>query len=551
MPRPDSQRIAARPTVKQATGPSVGYEVHANPLSQLVVPGQDHELNGLLSGLATINPRVAQFLDQKQEEDISAGSAARAKGQAADESQNAAWQRGYVRMDGTTKGLQDREGVREHYETKFNKDESSPEQLESFIAQTLQDRTKGSNDKDFIDGYNKAVTPELLKIRAEYFDHHRKAVVAKTEANGTFLLQTGFAEAAAKGVPVDDAFIESARKQLGTMGISGTRFNELMFSAAKRIGDEGNASIFDMFKRDRPDGQKGMYFIPAMKEKIDAAQIHAQNVFLANHSRAEATAKRVREDKQDVALLEVFLTEDPKTASALFDKHKQNGLFTRASEVTKYEALLSTHVKREARPAQEEQENTLMVGVYEGSVGVKEVLNADVTPGQKRRLLTQINQVKNEARQAAAANRAADAAGRAADAAARAAGKAVYTSPQYVSGKSYISGALASTPSPLDVMGVGTTFERQQRASALLEFAERVEGVKDPAEIQGIRENIVQRKLKERATATDADKNRVNAGLTRYRSIKDVSEAHRTGGVSGDDALLYARMFKERANQTK
>lgn len=91
-----------------------------------------------------------------------------------------------------------------------------------------------------------------------------------------------------KGEVIPDEVIESHRQHLRNLGVSGSRFNDLLFSVLKPIGDEGNYAIFDILKRAKPDGIPGMYFIPGWREKIDQAQIHSQHVFLQKRREAEA-----------------------------------------------------------------------------------------------------------------------------------------------------------------------------------------------------------------------------------------------------------------------
>ena len=84
---------------------------------------------------------------------------------------------------------------------------------------------------------------------------------------------------AERGEAIPDKGIDQIRGELReSFKVSGTRFNDLLFTAIKRIGDEGNPRIYEFFKKRRPDGTPGMYFIPAWKEKIGQAQRHARKV---------------------------------------------------------------------------------------------------------------------------------------------------------------------------------------------------------------------------------------------------------------------------------
>lgn len=539
MTRPDSQRISGRPAVA-ASKITVGYEVHAKPVDQTVMPAPDYEMEGLISGLAAINPKLARYTTAMDNQEELEGDAARAKGEDKDDTKSRAWARGYMRMDGATKALQDRSAILSRYETEFDKDASSPEQLEAFIAKVVGEQTKGSQDPSFLEGYNKNLVPQLEKIRAGFFDHHRKAVVERTEANGTFLLEQGIRERAGKGLPLDDAFLEGARTTLNKVGVTNSRFNDIVFSAAKRLGDEGNFAIYDAFKRDRPDGTKGMYFIPAWKEKIDAAQIHAQNVFLTNTAKAAEAAKKAREEKQDTALFSVFdkaFNGDVAGARTEFDQLRTSGLFTRAADLIKWETHLGTTMNKEARGDQLVTENNLLSSIYQGKAGIRQVLEADLAPKQKKSLLSEVRRVQTENR-TLAAQQERD-------------GKAIYRTPQFTAGESYIRGQLASTPSVIDINGVGSAFDRSQRAAAILEYTERASNVKSAGELPVIRDDIVKRYQERKAKWNDDQKEKMTAGRTRYSNMAEVATAYRAGGMTFDEALYYEQAFLSKQPQKK
>ncbi len=100
---------------------------------------------------------------------------------------------------------------------------------------------------------------------------------------------------AGNGEPIPDGVLDTQRKNIKDVyGISGTRFNDLLFASMKCIGDEGNYSIYDTLKKPKPDGTPGMYNIPEWKQKIDAAQIYSQDIFLAKRTTADAALKKER-----------------------------------------------------------------------------------------------------------------------------------------------------------------------------------------------------------------------------------------------------------------
>ena len=82
-----------------------------------------------------------------------------------------------------------------------------------------------------------------------------------------------------RGEAIPDEGIDQIRGELRESSrVSGTRFNDLLFAAIKRIGDGGNPRVYEFFKKRRPDGTPGMYFIPAWKEKIGQAQRYARKM---------------------------------------------------------------------------------------------------------------------------------------------------------------------------------------------------------------------------------------------------------------------------------
>lgn len=107
------------------------------------------------------------------------------------------------------------------------------------------------------------------------------------EADALMRLDESLRRFVERGEVIPDEVLESHRKHLRNLGVSGSRFNELLFSVLKPIGDGGNYAIYDILKRSKPDGTPGMHSIRGWRERIDQAQIHAQNVFLQKRGQAE------------------------------------------------------------------------------------------------------------------------------------------------------------------------------------------------------------------------------------------------------------------------
>jgi len=335
---------------------------------------------------------------------------------------------------------------------------------------------------------------------------------------------------------VDD--LEAARKDLNTnFGVSNARFNELSFTALDNLGKQGNYAVYDALREKKPDGTPGMYNIPAWKARIDAAQIHSQNVYLSKRSAADAALKKEREDHQDTALYGVFLKmdTDPAAAKVEYSKLRSEGLFSRASDIIDWDRKFNDASKRDASAAQQDLEVSLQQGIYTGKARPQEIVQADITPAQKRSLMGEWYRVKNDARQAAASGQTA--------------ADSIYRTQDFRSGETYIETVLRPQASPLDPMGIGTEFARQQMAAARREFTIRSRDVKAPYELQGLAQEISTRYLDRRKDP------RVNqeldmAGTLRYSTVGELKAA-RDAGLITDFVELenHIRYFKALQSQ--
>jgi hypothetical protein len=77
-------------------------------------------------------------------------------------------------------------------------------------------------------------------------------------------------------------------------------------------------------------------------------------------SRADATLKKEREDKQDTALYDVFLKmdTDPAAARMEYARLRSEGLFSRASDLINWDTKINAATKREASAEQQDHEVT-------------------------------------------------------------------------------------------------------------------------------------------------------------------------------------------------
>jgi len=162
-------------------------------------------------------------------------------------------------------------------------------------------------------------------------------------------------------------------------------------------------------------------------------------------------------------------------------------------------------------------EVTIQQGIYTGKVRPQQIVQADLTPAQKRSLMSEWYRVKNDSRQAAAAGQTA--------------ADSIYRTQDFRSGETYIETVLRPQASPLDPMGIGTEFARQQMAAARKEFTMRAREVKNPFELQELSSEIATRFLDRRKDP------RINqevdmAGALRYSTAKELQAAWKSGRIT-------------------
>ncbi|PTR15079.1 hypothetical protein C8R31_104106 [Nitrosospira sp. Nsp2] len=541
MPREVRTSIDTRQVLTPISAPRV-TQVVAQPTNQLVTPAVDPELNGLIHGLATISPSLQQYAyatrfeqAKDNEKQIAAGAAAKAQGKDIPPGSPEYFKHGYMVQAGQIGAEQAANEFTNRIQTEFDWDTGD---LNKFTKDHFSQDTKGITDESYLEGYNQVIPKRIEAVQAGVLKHRSEALVAKTEANAMVKLDRDMRAYVENGEAIPDVVFDTHRKDLkDAFGISGSRFNELLFASMKRIGDDGNYAIYEALKKPKPDGTPGMYYIPAWKEKIDQAQIHSQNVYLQKRSQADASLKKEREDKQDTALYDVFLKMDTDPASARmeYSRLRSEGLFSRASDLINWDTKINAASKREASAEQQDHEVTLQQGIYTGKVRPQQIVQADITPAQKRSLMTEWRQVTNDARQAAAAGQTA--------------ANSIYRTQDFRSGETYIETVLRPQASPLDPMGIGTEFARQQMATARKEFTIRAREIKKPHELQELASEIATRFLDRRKDP------RVNqevemAGSLRYSTLEELKAASDAGlltdPVEFENHLRYFRAAQSR-----
>lgn len=494
----------------------------------------DPDLQGLITGLSAINPALEKYSKDAEEKDRAAANADRLAGTPLDNSKSRAYINAYNSMDGEVKGIQDANALVAGYQSEFNKD-GTPQDLDKYLAEKRDTQIKGVQDNTYLESYNKALIPVLQKIRTDHLDYIRGQVVQRAEGNAMYIMDTAIRASLMGGKEVPEDTLDAARTKLGQMGIESGRFDDLLFESAKRIGAEGNDKVFDIFKRPRKDGSPGLYYVPGWKDKIDQAQVQASAQFFENARRADAQAQRDRENRQETALYDVFLEPDPVKATAMFREHVKNGLFTRASDLIKWEKNLAEKVDGKPDVEQSAIETDLLAGIYKGSVSQRQIISAQITNSQRRSLLTELRKTQHDNRTAAAAEVAN--------------GKAIYKTTEFRSGEDYIDNVLRPNASSLDPFGVGSAYDREQRASAKLEYTQRAANVKHPSELNAIRDEIVERYQKRRKETPDSAKGRPGAGLIRYSTKAEALAAYRRGDLPYEAMLIHQQYFEAQKAQ--
>lgn len=534
MPREVKTNVDTREVLTPISRPR-STEVVARPTDQFVQPALDPELQGLVNGLAPLSQSLQQYAyasrfeqareNQKQRE---AGAAARSQGKEIDPNSPEAFRHGYMEHDGHVKGDLDGQLLRSKYLTEFDKDTGD---IEGFVRDHFAENMKGVTDQSFLGGYNQTLTKHIEAVRDAHLKYQQEAIVEKTESNALYKLDKSIRAYVENGEDIPDVVIDSQRKDLKRLGVTGSRFNELLWASIKVIGDEGNFAIYDTLKKPRPDGTPGMYFIPGMKEKIDAAQIHSQNVYLQKRNQAETAAKKEREDKQDQALFNVFLKADtdPEGARQDYINLRSSGLFSNASELVEWDAKFNTAANREASGIQLNREVDIQQGIYTGRVRPADIMRADLRPAQKRSLMGEWYRVKNDNRQAAAAEQKGE--------------DSIFKTQSFKEMDEYLETNLKPTQSMLDFNKEEYEYGLGQLAMARLELNDLARTAKTPKELRDGAYAIVTdyskraKEAKERGVASSAKR-------IRFPTPQALKEARTQGRISREELALHIEYFK-------
>lgn len=513
MPRTFETRNTAQPVLnQQATGRQVRSQITAGPADNLpsyIPQMRDSDVEGLINGLAQFQPKLAEWAAKEEQAAGERGQFDRASGSESAESSRA-YSRAYFATDGLIKGQEDGTALLAKYNTEFDKDKGD---LEGWLQEQHANRLKGVADENYLSGYQKGMLPAFQAVREAHLGYQKKAVEVRVESNAMQLMDNGIRAYTSQGQPIPTEYLSAIQEHVGgNLGVSQQRFGELLFSAVKKVGDEGHYDAYDVLKQDRPDGSPGMYYDPKFKDEIDKAEAHS-------FTTATVMAQKSREQRYNKVLYDVFLEEDPKKAQLMFREMKGNDLFKGDTEgLIKWEKLMNEKVDGKPDAKQLENEVSLLAKVYEGRAGIKDILASNstmaITSGQRKYLLGEARRVQNENQQAAAAAGKAD--------------EAVFKSREYADAKDFVGSMLQPRPrDPLNLSGQQTIeFDRTNQTQAQREFFMGLKG-KTTAEIQPWAEDVVKRYKARQKEYTEPQQAAVADNKVPFRSLAEVrSQAH-------------------------
>lgn len=534
MSKQTRQQLSQRPVENPQQGSrQVRQQVAASGIDAVpsYIPQiQDPDLQGFLGGLSQVQPVLLKMMQEGQAQNDQQGTADRLGG-VQTQKDEPSYAQAYFRTDGVVKGQEDASLLLQRYNTEFDKDKGD---LEGWLAEQYGSRLKGIQDKDYIEGYSRAITPALADIRKQHTDYHRKAVETRVESNAMQLLTGGVRSYLTTGEQaLPDGYISSVRDYIGkNLGVSPKRFDELLFETVRTLGDEGQIDAYEVLKKDHPDGTPGLYNDPSWRHKIDQAAAHSMTV-------ANTRAQRDRDERQNKALYPVFAEEDPKKAQAMFSDLKRGGLFSRADDLIKWEKLIYEKVDGKPDAGQLEKEGTLLSKVYQGGVSYRDILDAqahgDITSSQRKYLLSESRRVQQENRTLAQAAGREEA--------------AIYKSREFKDAEDFLKGMLR--PRQKDAMDFDSErflFDNAQLAQAHRELGRAAAG-KKPEEVGAVVDEITKRYMKRRqdkdAGYTQDQQARVGSGQIPFKNLAEAQDAARKGLLSPAEFRTYIDYFKD------
>ena len=530
MPKETRKAVSTRQVMEPISHPTK-IDVVARPVDTFVQPQASAELEGLVKGLGEINPKIQSFFlhqgRKNRREAIEKGKTSALRGEELKPGSTEYFVEGYQNQRGLVEG--DKYGIElmTAYETEFNKDSGD---IEEWLKTKTQDEIQGIDDEHFTRGFAKNNAKFINKIREEQALYQRGKITDNVEADAQHRLSSALDAEKKQNGSYSVETIDALKKELSTnFGVGGARFNEILYNTIHEKGLKGEHEAYDILKKDRPDGTKGIYWIPKWKEVIDKAQIASRKVFLANEAaadEAEANLEDTAIDKRMVGIMETAKT-NPRAARQAFDQLN----FSTATSMSKYSKVLENIINAREDDGEgggSDLELQLKRRILDpnDNVTFKELINADLDSKSLARVVT----FKNAQ---ASAQRAGESA-------------SIHSTPQAKRGAARIKAKLKPHVGALEQLVDGSIKARKIKIAEDMQqiLFERIEGRK-PEEISDIVEDVV--KMGERRQQeSEAEQRRFDAANITYRDMVELKMAIIKGYITDEAEIqMHIRFFEE------
>lgn len=348
-------------------------QVVARPVDTYAAPSSAAADN-LLQSLQAVSPGLQKYLDQKDTEqrdaDADAAVVAHTKGEKPPENASTAFMNSYQKLDGYARAQDDVAAFKLAYQHDYDKDNGN---FDEWSKKWWQERTKGLQEQPFfLRGYANPAAKGLAEVRGAHFQDQAGAVLERQNQNALSYLDGRVRELTSNGGVITPQHLAALRTGLQKdYNVSNKEFNGLVFESMKRLGDGGNFSIYQSLKAAHADGTPGMYYIPEWKQKIDAAEIHALNVYNEQHNKAAEQLEKDRKQRVQTTmypLVKQALSGDYQGALVGLSALSQDARSPlNATELYEWQGHIEAmRIEPKETPAQADNATNLMVEIARG-----------------------------------------------------------------------------------------------------------------------------------------------------------------------------------------
>jgi hypothetical protein len=281
-------------TLPTGTRASKVTEVNASPVNTYVNPG--NQPNRLLQALEAVSPAVKRYQENANKEAFSAGeeamrnlsveeAAALVKSGELQAQSNPYYTKGAMSLYGDMKGREASRGLVAEYEQSFNRDTDN---IDEFISNFVGKDTAGSQDDDYLAGYQPQMDRAVNSLRDRYSKEQTEAVKEGVRRSAYERSLEYFqsdepptvADLAALSADLTDFF-----------GYSKKEAELLNYEAAVQASLSGRPEVFAPFYEKRNDGSPGLASTPEYGPKIELARQAAERKKASNVAKADQNAK--------------------------------------------------------------------------------------------------------------------------------------------------------------------------------------------------------------------------------------------------------------------